>query len=101
MPGDACDPFTGQGHLIEDERREIRPIAQSQVPVGETRVRLRQRHLDVVDHRSEERPARICIPKHVEIRDGGERGAESEPAGQVDSRLSPREHPRNGAQVLQ
>ncbi len=83
--------------LLLENSEQARVADEREIPSRDRQARLRERHLEVVDHRAEERQALIEIAQ-VRITGRRKRGAAAEPRRQQDAVLRPREHPRDRAQ---
>ena len=80
-----------------DRLPEARVVDELEVLDRDLDARLRERHLEVLDERAEERPVAVEPAQLVEIR-LGERAAAAVPRRQQAAVLRPREHPRDRAQ---
>ena len=72
-----------------------------QIHLGDALVGLGNRHLDVVDERTEERPLLVGGLELLQIAKLLAGGAQAVPRGEVDASLAPAEDPRNGTQVVE
>ena len=97
---DAQHPLAGQTHLVEHLVTQVVTVAERQIHLGDTLVGLRNRHFDVVDERGEQRPLLIRLTQRIQVAELLARRAQTIPCGQIDARLRPSEHPRDGAQIV-
>ena len=72
-----------------------------QIHLGDALVGLGDRHLDVVDKGTEERPLLVSSLELVKIAQLLAGGAQAVPSGQIDACLAPAEDPRNGTQIVE
>ena len=72
-----------------------------QVHLGDALIGLGNRHLDVIDERTEERPLLVGGLELLQIAKLLASGAQAVPRGEVDASLAPAEDPRNGTQVVE
>ena len=82
------------------ELMERRIDERAFVIFDDDRIRLGEHHLDQVNRHLKERPVFVHVPERLEMAflyETLERGRDSEPDGKVESRLRPREDPRNGS----
>ena len=94
-------PLACEFHLVEHLLREVRAVAECKVHLRDAFVGLRQRHLDVVDERGEQRPFLVCLAQRGEVAERLACGAEAIPGGEVDAGLGPREDPRDRTQIVE
>ena len=87
--------------LGQDRLGQVGATTQREVPFGDVAIGFGQRHLDVVEHRREQRPLVVRRPQHRDVADRFEPTAQPVPTRQRRAGLRPREHPRNRAQVGQ
>ena len=95
----------GQVVLGQHQVRQVVAAAQGQVAGGDPAIGLGQAHLRVVEQHGQQRPALVGLPDVGQAARpagrGGQAAAQAVPAGQVEPRLRPGEHPRDRAQVVQ
>src|SRR5713101_3367605 len=100
MAGDCQDVLLGEVVLVEHLLRQVRPVAEREVPRRDPPVGLGEAHLGVVEQGVEKRPRRVGPAQVFEPR-RFEAAAQAIPTRKVESHLRPGEHPRDRSEVLE
>jgi hypothetical protein len=83
--------------LVGDRLPEAGVVDELEVLGGDPDARFRERHLEILDERAEERPLAVERAERIDVR-RRERGAASVPRREQAAVLRPREDPRNRPQ---